>query len=406
MQKEQKSNKNIYITVLFLITVFVTNISQVPDLIGNSGMRLLTYGIWILMALVVIVASGKDVAMRISDVYKIMTMAVIIILQCLVMEIFGYNALGVYLLRPLLLSLFVFQICYNLAHFWTPDQFKLITYAYIISGLVVASFVYIAIFATEFDWSSRLYAYESKNSVSQILLTVVVLLLIFRKRVQIPGMTVLMDIGTVFLTVTLLMLKSRATLLGLALVFLSVLFSKHYHHRTRMLCKLIVAIFFLIFVFSAEFRDFLIYDVMFAGREEFGLDGISSGRITMISEFPDLFFEKPFFGQGQAYIEIMQLDALLELGLLGGVLINVLALIPIFYAWSSFRKNGTDYNFALLIIALFYYLNSFFEQVAPFGPGVKCYFLWALFGMALAWNKKESDKDEKGALDHQYAHHL
>ena len=35
----------------------------------------------------------------------------------------------------------------------------------------------------------------------------------------------------------------------------------------------------------------------------------------------------------------------------------------------------------MVLIALGYSVNGLFEGLTPFGPGVKCYYMWLLFGI-------------------------
>lgn len=50
-------------------------------------------------------------------------------------------------------------------------------------------------------------------------------------------------------------------------------------------------------------------------------------------------------------------------------------------------------EFGLIVYLLFmvYMINSLFEAYTPFGPGMKCFELWAFFGIALAEQKRKYD---------------
>lgn len=68
----------------------------------------------------------------------------------------------------------------------------------------------------------------------------------------------------------------------------------------------------------------------------------------------------------------MPLDALIETGIIGGVLFNIIALSPIVYSIKSYICYRQPIDFLLIIIGICYYHYGLFEQLAPFGPGVKC----------------------------------
>ena len=42
----------------------------------------------------------------------------------------------------------------------------------------------------------------------------------------------------------------------------------------------------------------------------------------------------------------------------------------------------------LFLLSVGFIIDGLFEGLAPFGPGIKCYFLWLFFGIVLAFNNK------------------
>ena len=60
----------------------------------------------------------------------------------------------------------------------------------------------------------------------------------------------------------------------------------------------------------------------------------------------------------------------------------LIAIQPLLFVKKWYKWLCSDVNFLILFsVALSYTINGVFEQLAPFGPGVKCYFLWFLYGM-------------------------
>lgn len=88
------------------------------------------------------------------------------------------------------------------------------------------------------------------------------------------------------------MLKSRASLLGLAIIFISVLISKEYKKSTKIIVILVLVVFGLILIFNTHFRYFFIDSIILAGRDSTNLNSISSGRMDMLIEFPEIILEK------------------------------------------------------------------------------------------------------------------
>ena len=91
------------------------------------------------------------------------------------------------------------------------------------------------------------------------------------------------------------------------------------------------------------------------------------------------------------------LDACLETGIIGGIMLNVLALAPLVYSAKHYLRQKMPVDYALLVMSSCYYLNGVFEQQAPFGPGVKCYFTWMLFGLSVAFHTKRDRENRLAA---------
>ena len=99
-----------------------------------------------------------------------------------------------------------------------------------------------------------------------------------------------------------------------------------------------------------------------------------------MSFFLTNFKEDYFIGQGNVWVESFPLNTLLNYGILGSIPVFVIWLIPLNFLK---RKNYRDkklYN-SLSLIYVVYMINSIFEALAPFGPGVKCYMLWLICGI-------------------------
>ena len=65
-----------------------------------------------------------------------------------------------------------------------------------------------------------------------------------------------------------------------------------------------------------------------------------------------------------------------------GIFIIGISYLPII---KGIRFDRSDIYFSILaIVCIGYGINSFFEGLAPIGPGVKCYFMWLMYGMLYA----------------------
>lgn len=378
-----------------LITVFVTNLSQLPVLLDNSAIKRIVFIFWGVLA--ALSTGGYNHRNKSHVLSRIYVYSLLYYISCGVLFLLGKNG-NTSFTYPLGLCLFVMFVSANVSSYLDETSIQGIAESYAISTIIVAISVLIIMIQRGFSWDSRIYFYNSKNSVSQILLTGAILFIYLR---EINGSKyikkIFYDFCILLIVGTLLMLKSRATLLGVIIISIFVLRSNHFSKTTKTLFKLGSILFLLVLLISTSFRTSFVNNIVYAGRTG-NLDNISSGRVSMILDFPRLFFRAPIFGNGRYYIEIMQLNTFVESGVFGGLFLNIIALLPVISAVSDYKRYPSLISLVFVMVSVCYYTNGFFEQLAPFGPGVKCYFLWMFLGLSIIWrNLRESNMDYKYA---------
>ncbi len=373
---------NNVLKILLIIVVFLTNITQMPQLIGsglNSRITLLCWG-----ACVVFLIVTRRLKIGIKNLNAFFALLALIVLSYLFEAITGNNYHNIALVYPFIVSVFVFMIGSLLAFDYHQLQMSKIYYSYIISGLFVGISVYLDSFASGFSWTSRGYAYESKNSVAQIILTVVILLVFIEINnflLQIARVAIL-----VFMLLLLFMLKSRASLIGLAAVVIVVLFNKSIKRRYKILLGIGLIVGVYAVCTDPELYDIVVEGIIYAGRNHQDLNDLSSGRYDMFKQFVEIFPENFILGTGLYYLESFPLSVLCQYGILGSIPVIIFLLLP----FAMFKRMGKTVDRRILIVMLVcYYLNGLFEELAPLGPGVKCYFLWFLLGLESCGHQPE-----------------
>lgn len=269
---------------------------------------------------------------------------------------------------------------------------KTICYAYAISGVIVCVDVYFK-YVANVSLEELLYSYGSKNSVSQILLTSMLIFLVFGFERGGILRKVFCMACIALLVGTMIGLKSRASLVVIPVILIRILFGRFVKKEIRWVA--IVAVIAIVIILSiGNNYKILVENVLLGSRDATDMSAVSSGRSDEWAEFPALFAEAPLFGHGLMARESLIITALLEYGILGGSFVLLAAVYPLY--WGLFRLNR-KHEITLLFtsVAMCYAINGIFEQLAPFGPGVKCYFLWFLFGLLAA--KPEQVTAEKSA---------
>ena len=128
--------------------------------------------------------------------------------------------------------------------------------------------------------------------------------------------------------------------------------------------------------------DMFVGNIMFAGRNASSLDSLTSGRVSIVSEFPTLIEGHWLTGIGSLYFECFPLSCILQFGIITGSIIIGIAYLPIIKSLKFDRTNV--YSSILVIVCIGYGINSIFEGLAPIGPGVKCYYMWLMYGILFA----------------------
>ena len=128
--------------------------------------------------------------------------------------------------------------------------------------------------------------------------------------------------------------------------------------------------------------DMFVGNILFAGRNASSLDSLTSGRVSIVSEFPTLIEGHWLTGIGSLYFECFPLSCILQFGIITGSIIIGIAYLPVIKSLKLDRTNV--YSSILVIVCIGYGINSIFEGLAPIGPGVKCYYMWLMYGILFA----------------------
>lgn len=187
------------------------------------------------------------------------------------------------LLYSYFLSVFVYFIGFFAAGRIHEEKRDALANAYVISAFVVSLIIYIQYFAGNLSaLSGAQYLYSSKNSISQIAVTAIVLLLIVIRPKTRPG-RIIRFLLLAFEVVFMFLLRSRATIVEFFVVILMLLFSNvKARHLNRSKCMILgaAAALLLLLCVSNRFYRFL--------STEFCLPGAMLPRWTASppEEFP------------------------------------------------------------------------------------------------------------------------
>lgn len=371
--KTIKIKVNIF-TLLFMLVIFTTNISQLPIFFTFIIIKYLVYLLWILLFFF----SLFNNKLYIPKNYKTLILFFVVIISSLIFEVLTNNKyIRSSMMVSLFISMFVFFIGKINSYSLSIRDFDKILNTYVISTLIVCLYIFIIFFADDLGLNSRIYAYDSKNSIGQIAYSALIILIFNNSKINYNR--IFRKLSILFLFFFIIILRSRATILGLVISALIFLLSKSRSKKNK--SKVIISIILLsvILIINQNARDIIIKNILLAGRNVNDLDDISSGRISIITTFPSLIKDNRITGIGDIYFECFPLSVILNLGIISGSFLLYISYAPFFYSLRN--KDKSIYNEMFFYIAIGFVVNSIFEGLTPLGPGVKCYILWMLYGL-------------------------
>lgn len=368
------------------ILVFLTTVGQTPMLIDRFQTRTIIIPLWcgyLLLSL------RKNALLPLKGIRALLQLSVLfgvfLGIGTMCDEAYGRSDIP----YVLYLALFLLLVGVMAGEFLEREDIPRIETAYILSTMIVCLNTFVT-YIYSMTNIGTLYVYDTKNSTSQILLTAWVLI-ILKKITQKQGLfhKVFYYTSLALLTVTLLGLKSRATLIAIPVVLMWIIYHGKMDRKLRRWVITALALVLIMLIANPNLLNSLVYNVVFANRSATDINELTSGRAIEWQTFLADFIDSPFWGHGRMKRESLLLTALLEFGILGGGMVLLIALWPLRWSLRYLGKRDGEY-LTMTSIAIIYTLNGLFEQLAPFGPGVKCFYLWFFSGVLISIKRKES----------------
>ena len=374
--------------VCFIIVAFCCSIiSQFPIVLA-SGVDGVLKLIWVLLFPISLLKNGfKMFDRKIVNLWIIFGAFNIFIFVCQIMNVgidyyeFGGDAYNIFI------SFLILTVSYGLAlNVDIKKYIPIIAFSIVLFSFILSYYIYVDYIAKS-NITDIEYAYSAKNSSGQILLggALIGAILWMPKKnwLKLPYMAMIL-----FLILIVFMLKSRATLAGFAFVVFSLIL-KSKKKSLRIALVLSVAVLILVIALNQTAYDVIVNSIIYGGRKGDDMDSVSSGRLTFIHYALMKIDDSPIIGNGVYYVDCMPINIIVQYGFLGGVFIASMLLM----LYRRVKKMSVNGEFGLIVYLLFmvYMINSLFEAYTPFGPGMKCFELWAFFGIALAEQKRKYD---------------
>lgn len=363
---------------LILISTIITVILQIP---AFENLRIINYFMWPVTGILVMVSQKGIIGKTTIGLFYVFLEIWLFLLCALCTMITGKSYLECGVLKILILPLFMYWIGIQV----NDSVFlKKIFKGYIVAAIVLATYIYVVYIPSFSTWSvNEVYLYGSKNSAAQIFSSAALLALY--NETEKKSENVLKLLATGYLILVTALLQCRTAMLGTlaAVIFIEIVVKKK---RLRTMFGVILGTTVLLRnekVQSFVQQAFLIRQ--YTGRS---LNDFSSGRLMLYKVAIDKFSLSPWIGIGDYYVDDFFINALVEIGILGG---GVVVGFWIFVALRSLRltiKNNDEIQKILGAMTVYYFVTSLMEAFPPFGPGSCSFIFWLLQGYCDGMNQK------------------
>lgn len=375
-------NKISHMCLALTICCFLTVFSQMPQFVESSLSSIISRIIWVVLILYVFI-SRRTLKINKTFLRSLIVPVVfsVFVFMMTVLTNVPYYSTGLY--SVMLLSVFVFFIGTNVGEGLKDSDLRIIGGGYVAASIIVAFSVWIK-YLKGADITEKMYLYASKNSIGIILLTAFIICYVYGWKKKKILINILNTAIMVFFVYVIMLLKCRAAIIVFPVIIAVSLVNSSFPKKVKVLIVLLLLALF-IALQNDNFYQTIVENIILGSRgANDDLNEISSGRVDEWATFFKDFYKVLVVGDGASARESLILASYLQFGIFIGTLIICYAFWPLVKGikWTYISKNKNAFLF--LLIAIAYSINAILEQYSPFGPGVRCFYLWLLFGIFIS----------------------
>ena len=361
---------------LFIFIVLWLCVSQVSTLL-DYNLNKINY---ILIGILFLLYLGLDFRLTFYHIIKLIPFLAFLIPLCLTTGLIGKNTFLPELVSMTILSGLMFLMSLLAKNILFKKQsFKFLCAIYIVGCLAFCAIALIVDNKTLLDFSSSTYSYFSKNSAAPMLCCSLIFIpYVFDDHSK--WQIIVKAILYIILVGAIVLLRCRSVLICLPIIFIYNIYRCDYESNEKWvwiisLCLGAVALFAI-----PQLRNMIIKPFISSASGGTSIDDVSSGRLSqLVNAFSGFRFINVLFGKGIGYIDIMPAYLVCYYGLFGFLIFTSIIALVTYLVFAM--KNGAPKEI-MLILLLFYFINSLFEAYGMFGPGAKVFALWSIFGFA------------------------
>ena len=374
----EKKNKCSMMTIICMIAFFLSNISYLPFFTENGLTQYLSYPAWALIFGAVFLYKQWYIFSR--DIKFVIILLVAIVLMGIIQGLFAKNYFSSLLTKCFFLVMIVMLVGGMVARTgktWKAEH--LLFYSYIAATAILCVVVFLKYLLGQ-DLSSSVYSYRSKNETAFLAVASVIMLLYMQQEKETKVIVLLKCCLIAFFVYIIACMRCRSMLIGVTLALLVRLFHKGGSKGMKIFIVLgLVGV--ILGLQNKRFYDELVNNILFASRDSTDMNALSSGRLDQIAYAWEMFGKNFLLGTGDTRtVDCFYVSALMQYGLFMGSALILLGVYPLIWGLWNYKRIKTPACMILILCALAFVVGGIFEENAPFGPGVRCYISWFLFG--------------------------
>ena len=366
---------------LIVLAAACSIFAQIPEL-NQSIRNLLNYFPWMIAVVYMLFYLNH---INLAHFKLVLFLAVPLFMYLLgILFGMGFNFTSIY---TYLISALVFCVGILLGENISKKHFKFVLKAICVATLIYAVYLYFEVIGGGSIYTAEVGVVDGKNSVSLIVVVPIVIMLyasdVFPK----------LRWGFIpFLAFLVILIGSRTSMLCCLAALIGKVFVGNRSKQEKTIYTLALLIVLYLLFINDSFYDRVINEIFLQGKElnEENIDKITSGRTEMQKGFWPTFQQTWFVGGGGYAYENFYMDTLCKYGIVGAVPVFMFAFSPIYYFFKDFEvKEHRDIRALMFALNVLMLINGLGEELPPFGPGVKCFVLWLVFGYFIGLRYKD-----------------
>ncbi|HEY0272323.1 MAG TPA: O-antigen ligase family protein [Chitinophaga sp.] len=291
----------------------------------------------------------------------------------------GNNYFGSATYQAINISVMFFLIGYTSVI--TTEQFRTLIKCYVFLVTVLSVSILVSYFGRGIDLENQMYTYGSKNSRGPAILCAIACNYFLWNDHASRRLKWALAGATGVMTLTLFDIQNRASIM--ALVTIAALLLIYYVRKSPRLlvvCLAGIGALAAVYILNGKVHAFINWSLGI-GKEGADLNSLSSGRVVLAQETMKVINENTMMGVGEYYFDNAVMNFLANYGAIAFLLFYLpmmwkpVATIPNIY------KDHLRRPFVLVaLMSVGVVVVSFFEALAPFGPGTTYGLFWVLLG--------------------------